>query len=63
MQLKQKGIDAGEGTIMDEELLMGVMEAREAVEATQSEEELQKFSATFQHQAESCIEVRQSSNV
>lgn len=48
---------------MDEELLMGVMEAREAVEATQSEEELQKFSATFQHQAESCIEVRQSSNV
>lgn len=50
-------MDIGEGTVDDPELLMGIMEAREAVELTQSEEELQQFAATFQQQAEACIEV------
>ena len=50
-------MDIGEGTVDDPDLLMGIMEAREAVEMTQSDEELRKFAATFQQQADDCIEV------
>lgn len=41
----------------DPDLLMGIMEAREAVEMTESDEELRKFATTFQQQADDCIEV------
>ena len=57
-QLKQRGIEASEGTVEDPELLMGIMAAREAVESADNKEELQRFSQTFEQQASNCIMVR-----
>ena len=37
---------------------MGIMAAREAVESADNQEELQRFSQTFEQQASNCIMVR-----
>jgi len=54
--LKLRGKEAGEGTIEDPEMLTIIMEAREAVDATSSQDELRSFATVFQQQASDCIE-------
>ena len=57
LQLKLRGIEAGEGTIEDPEMLTVIMEAREAIEATSDQDELRNFASVFQQQSSDCIQV------
>jgi hypothetical protein len=56
-QLKLRGIEVGEGTMDDPEMLTIIMDAREAIEATSSHDELGGFATIFQQQAGNCIKV------
>lgn len=56
MQLEQQGLEAGEGTIDDPEVLASVMGAREAIEDTEDDQVLREYSQTFDEQSKSCIQ-------
>ena len=57
MQLALNGEEIGEGIQSDPELLMTIMEARETIENTDSQAELEEFANIFSRQQDDCIKV------
>ena len=56
-QLHRHGLEAGEGTVTDMEILAEVMEARESVDQATEPKELQQLLAQFQQKAAVCTKV------